>query len=211
MLGDYRVSTPLLKDFPQSWATFQHLICLPAASLDLTTYLLLSPLHCPPPKCVCADGPIFPHPQTGDVIRGNLICLECSGDGRKLFCSNICKCIHHGVPGNPSPQADDFVIFMKVWLKVLSNDQPNFPSCYFSCAPRQKEGMRMEASPVLSILSFPWVQAQTWSDDTELLPWSEVPQFSGFLHVQQLCKELASIVFIIFESSTLPRVRNNFV
>lgn len=68
----------------------------------------------PAPRCICADGPIFPHPQTGDVIRGNLICLECSGDGRKLFCSNICKCIHHGVPGNPSLQADDFVIFMKV-------------------------------------------------------------------------------------------------
>lgn len=87
------------------------------------------------------------------MIRGNLICLECSGDGRKLFCSNICKCIHHGVPGNPSPQADDFVIFMKVWLKVFSNDQPNFPSCSFSCAPRQKEGMRVEASLVLSFLS----------------------------------------------------------
>lgn len=71
--------------------------------LHLTSNLPLSSLCCPPPKCICADGPIFPRPQTGDVIRGNLICLECSGDGRKLFCSSICKCIHHGVPGNPSP------------------------------------------------------------------------------------------------------------
>lgn len=84
---------------------------LPAASLHLTLYLPLSPLHCLPPKCVCADKPIFLHPQTGDVIRVNLICLECSGYGRKLFCSNICKCIHHG---SLSLQADDFVIFMKV-------------------------------------------------------------------------------------------------
>lgn len=74
-----------------------------ACLLHLAPYLLLSSLHCPPPKCICADGPIFPRPQTGDVIRGNLICLECSGDGRKLFCSSICKCIHHGVSGNPSP------------------------------------------------------------------------------------------------------------
>lgn len=71
--------------------------------LHLTPNLPLSSLRCPPPKCICADGPIFPRTQTGDVIRGNLICLECSGDGRKLFCSSICKCIHHGVPGNPSP------------------------------------------------------------------------------------------------------------
>lgn len=69
----------------------------------------------------------------------------------------------------------------------------------------------MEAGHVLSVLSFPPVQAQTWSDNTELLPQSEVPPFSGFLHVVQLCKELASIVFIIFECSTLPRVRSSFV
>lgn len=112
-----------------------------ACFLHLTLYLLLSPPHLPPPKCVCADGPIFPHPQTGDVIRGNLICLECSGDGRKLFCSNICKCIHHRVPSSPSPWADDFVIFMKVWLKVLSNDQLDFLSCSSNCTPRENGGI----------------------------------------------------------------------
>lgn len=69
----------------------------------------------------------------------------------------------------------------------------------------------MEAGHVLSVLSFPPVQAQTWSDNTELLPQSEVPPFSGFLHVVQICKELASIVFIIFECSTLPRARSSFV
>lgn len=129
-----------------------------ACLLHLAPYLPLSPLRYPPPKCVCADGPIFPHPQTGDVIRGNLICLECAGDGRKLFCSNICKCIHHGVPGNPSPWADDFVIFMKVWLKVLSNDQPNFLYCSSCCALRQKEEMRIEASHAPSILCVPWIK-----------------------------------------------------
>lgn len=61
-------------------------------------------------------------------------------------------------------------------------------------------------------LSFfsPQVQSQTWSEDIELLLQSEVPEFSGFLHVQQLCKELASIVFIISESSTLPWVKTSF-
>lgn len=128
-----------------------------ACLLHLTPYLPLALRRHPPPKCVCADGPIFPHPQTGDVIRGNLICLECSGDGRKLFCSNICKCIHHRVPGNPSLWADDFVIFMKVWLKVLSNDQPNFPFRSSNCAPREKEGRRIGASHLLSHPFWEWI------------------------------------------------------